>query len=84
MLRWTARTNKAAVALASGKTRAEVAQDAGVDESTVYRWLTNEEFSADVDRLTLMVDIAGESRAATAGKPSGQAEDTGGWLHSQR
>jgi len=58
---WSARRNKVALALAQGYTRQEAAADAGVGERTVYRWLDAPEFSAEVDRLSLMVDIAGRA-----------------------
>jgi hypothetical protein len=41
----------AAVALASGKTVAEAAAAASVDERTVYNWLTEPDFTAHVAEL---------------------------------
>lgn len=60
--RWTPKANAAAVALAEGKQRREVAAAIGVGEATIYRWLSLTEFKTEVDRLSLMIDIA--SRAA--------------------
>jgi hypothetical protein len=60
--RWSENASKAAIALAEGKTRKEVAFEHGIDERTVYRWLANEEFSAEVDRLSLMVGIASRAQ----------------------
>lgn len=59
--RWSEKATTAALALAEGKTRAEVATEAGVNESTIYRWLRDPEFGAEVDRLSLMVGIAGRA-----------------------
>lgn len=56
--RWTKRTQAAALSLADGKTRSQVAAEAEVTERAVYLWLANPEFSAEVDRLTLMMGIA--------------------------
>jgi len=56
--KWTEKSNMVAVALANGKTRAEAAEEAGINERTVYRWLDIPEFNQEVDRLSLMTDIA--------------------------
>jgi hypothetical protein len=55
---WTSTREKAAVALATGHTQLEVADIAGVADRTVRRWLDNPEFSAEVDRLSIMLGIA--------------------------
>lgn len=55
---WDEKRNKAAVMLASGHSKTETAQVIGVDRATVYYWLDIEEFSAEVDRLSLMVGVA--------------------------
>lgn len=59
--RWSRKREKAAIALAQGYTIAEVAEQVGVAERTVYRWKERLEFSSEVDRLSLMVDIAGRA-----------------------
>lgn len=56
--KWTSTREKAAMALSQGLTIAESAEQAGVAERTIYRWLDHPEFSAEVDRLTHMVNIA--------------------------
>ena len=58
VFRWTAAKSAAALALAEGKTRKEAAQEAEVTDRSVYSWLQDPEFSAEVDRLSLMVGIA--------------------------
>lgn len=55
---WTPKREKAAVALAAGYTQREAAEQAGVARATVQRWLLEMEFSAEVDRLSIMTDIA--------------------------
>lgn len=55
---WTEKASLAAVALAEGKTRKEAAEAADITERTLYRWLNDPEFSAEVDRLSLMVGVA--------------------------
>lgn len=55
---WTKSREEAALSLARGGTFAEAADMAGVAERTVYRWMNVPEFSEEVDRLTLMVDVA--------------------------
>lgn len=55
---WNAKTSAAALALADGKTQAEAATEADVTDRTIRRWLSDPEFSAEVDRLTLMTGIA--------------------------
>jgi transposase-like protein len=61
VFRWTPKTRAVASALAEGKTRAQVAAEHGVGLRTIYRWLTDPEFAAEVDRLSLMVDVAGRA-----------------------
>jgi len=56
--KWTEATGLAALALANGKTRKEAAIEADITDRTLYRWLQIPEFSAEVDRLSLMTDIA--------------------------
>lgn len=60
--RWTEKASAAAISLAEGKTRKDVVKEHAIAERTVYNWLANPEFRAEVDRLSLMVGIA--SRAA--------------------
>src|SRR5689334_10583927 len=58
---WTYKSSAAAVGLAEGKTRQEVAAEVGVTERTLYRWIADTEFWAEVNRLSLMVGIAGRA-----------------------
>ena len=55
---WDEAHTNAALALASGKTAAEAGEAAGVTDRTIRNWLQDVEFAAEVDRLTLMVDVS--------------------------
>lgn len=55
---WNQKRTAAAIGLADGKTQRAVAEEAGITERTLYNWLQHPEFSAEVDRLTLMMGIA--------------------------
>lgn len=59
--RWTKRRSDAAVLLAQGLTENETADTVKVAERTVQRWKHDTEFAAEVDRLTLMVNISGRA-----------------------
>lgn len=56
--RWSDNASAAAIALADGQTQRAVAKALDISEKTVYRWMKEPEFSAEVDRLTLMMGIA--------------------------
>jgi transposase-like protein len=56
--KWTPKASAAATALAEGKTREEVAKEIGISERTLYRWLTDDAFKAEVDNLSLMIGIS--------------------------
>ncbi len=58
---WNKKRELAAFSLATGETNKEAAEKAGVAERTIYNWLTYPEFSAEVDRLSLMIDIASKA-----------------------
>lgn len=55
---WTPKRTAAAMALAQGDTREQVASDVGVTRKTIYNWLLAADFAAEVDRLSSMVDIS--------------------------
>jgi transcriptional regulator with XRE-family HTH domain len=56
--KWTKTSDAVAADLAEGYTQAEVAARNGVSDRTIRRWLTDAEFSEEVDNLSLMVGIA--------------------------
>ena len=58
---WSTRRVKAALALAEGHTQQTVAETTGVCRKTICNWLCVPEFSAEVDRLSLMVGLASRS-----------------------
>lgn len=47
--------------LAEGYTFQQVAEKIGKTDRTIYRWMNDIEFSAEVDRLSLMVGIASKA-----------------------
>ena len=55
---WSPKRSEAAIELAQGKTRAAVALLVGVNERTIFKWMACPQFSAEVDRLSLMIGIA--------------------------
>lgn len=59
---WTEKRSTAALLLAEGRTQTSVAEMLRVSRRTIANWLLIPQFSAEVDRLSLMVAAA--SRAA--------------------
>lgn len=55
---WKPNRRKAVLALADGATQAEAAEAAEVTDRTIRTWLDHPDFAAEVDRLSLMTDIA--------------------------
>lgn len=55
---WTAAREKAAIALANGYNQRQAAEVAGVVDRTIRTWLAEPEFIEEIDRLSLMTDIA--------------------------
>ncbi|MCP9494075.1 MAG: hypothetical protein MSG64_06415 [Pyrinomonadaceae bacterium MAG19_C2-C3] len=56
--KWTENKTQAAIMLADGHTQVAVAKEVGVSDRTIRLWMADVEFSAEVDRLTLMMGIA--------------------------
>lgn len=56
--KWTANRRLAAISLGEGKTQKVVADEVGVTDRTIRLWLAEVEFSAEVDRLSLMTGIS--------------------------
>ena len=55
---WNPQRSQAAISLASGITQQATADEAGVDKRTITNWLLHPDFAAEVDRLSLMVDVS--------------------------
>jgi predicted transcriptional regulator len=55
---WTKERQTAALMLAEGHTQQEVANEVNVTDRTIRNWLSEEEFAAEVDRLSLMIGVA--------------------------
>ena len=56
--RWTRKKSQAALLLAQGFTQGEVAVEIGVTDRTIRRWKEQVDFASEVNRLSLMIDIA--------------------------
>ena len=55
---WSSKRQKAALALAEGKSQQAVADAIGVCRKTICNWLCVTAFAAEVDRLSCMIDIS--------------------------
>jgi transposase-like protein len=78
---WNDKSTIVALALANGKTQKQAAEEADISDRTVRRWLLDPDFSAEVDRLSLMTDIAGRAeRLRLAKRAVRQAIDDDGKL----
>jgi hypothetical protein len=55
---WTEQKTNVALGLAEGKSNRQVAKECELSEGTIRLWLQDPEFSEEVDRLTLMTDVA--------------------------
>lgn len=58
---WTESRSQAAVLLAEGHTQQETAARLEITDRVIRKWLAEPEFAAEVDRLSLMVGIAGRA-----------------------
>jgi hypothetical protein len=58
VFQWTPAKRAACAALAEGRTQKEAAQIAEVTDRSIRLWLDNPEFSAEVDKLTLLTGIS--------------------------
>lgn len=56
--KWTDKKEIAALSLARGDTQGEAAAKSGAGERTLRHWLAVPEFSQEVDRLSLMIEVA--------------------------
>lgn len=58
VFKWSEKSSQGAILLSQGFTQKEVAAEVEIDDRTIRRWLADADFSAEVDRLSLMVGIA--------------------------
>jgi hypothetical protein len=56
--KWNEKNGSAAIWLSQGFTHKEVAEKTEVTVRTIERWVADADFSAEVDRLSMMVGIA--------------------------
>lgn len=55
---WTPQREEAALVLARGGTRIKAAEAAHCNKATIYEWLKHPDFCAEIDRLSLMINIS--------------------------
>lgn len=61
VFKWNKKRSNVAIYLSMGLTVKEAAQKAGAGERTIYEWKKHLRFLAEIDRLSLMTDIAGRA-----------------------
>ena len=66
--KWSTTRERAALALAEGKTQRDAAADAGCGERTIRTWLSIPEFAEEVDRLTMLTGIAAKAERLRTAK----------------
>jgi hypothetical protein len=82
--KWSENRTMAAIGLAQGKTQTQVAEDCDIDRRTIQRWLAHPEFSAEIDRLSLMVGVASRAeRLRIAQRVVRQKTDETGLLETK-
>lgn len=71
--------------LASGEPKTTVSETVGIDRVTLYHWLAHPDFSAEVDRLSLMVHVSSRAeRLRIAMRLVKQRIDAEGNIHSDK
>ncbi len=81
---WTPEKVEAAMLLAEGYTFQQVAKQIGKTDRTLYRWMTDIEFSAEIDRLSLMVGIASKAERLRLAKRIVRAKCTSDIMASDK
>lgn len=84
VFKWTPERSAAAVMLAEGYTHKQVAAEVKKSDRTIRLWLAEVEFSAEVDRLTLMVGIASKAERLRLAKRVIRQADHGGLIITDR
>lgn len=82
---WTQKKEMAALSLAKGETQIEAAEQAGVTDRAIRKWLNVPEFSEEVDRLSLMIEAASRAyRLRIANRAIRQMVKDGGFVATNR
>lgn len=81
---WNEKTSEAAMLLAQGFTNREVSEKVNVSERTLYRWQTDIDFSAEVDRLSLMLGIAARAERLRMAQRVARQKTTGGTIDTDK
>jgi transposase-like protein len=81
---WTGEKVEAALMLAEGYTYEQVAKEIDKTKKTIYRWMMDTEFSAEVDRLSLMCGIASKAERLRLAKRIVRAKSTSDIMASDK
>jgi predicted transcriptional regulator len=83
--KWTENKVQASALLADGRTQVDVAAECGVTDRTIRLWLQEEEFSKEVDRLSLIMGIASRAeRLRLAKRVIRQLTGADGYLRTEK
>jgi hypothetical protein len=83
--KWNELRSQVAVELAQGRTQREVAEEFEIGVRTIRNWLQHPGFSAEVDRLSLMVGIASRAeRLRIAMRVARQSVQDDGKVNTRR
>lgn len=83
--KWTNKKEIAALSLAGGDTQEEAAAKSGAAERTIRYWLSVPEFSQEVDRLSLMIEVASRAyRLRIANRVIRQRVREGGFIMTEK
>jgi len=81
---WTPEKCEAVMMLAEGYTYKQVGSQINKTEKTIYRWMLDTEFSAEVDRLSLMAGIASKAERLRLAKRIVRAKCTSDIMASDK
>lgn len=81
---WNEKTSESAMLLAQGYTNREVSEKVGVAERTLYRWQTDINFSAEVDRLSLMLGVAARAERLRMAQRVARQKSLGGIIETEK
>ena len=82
--KWTRVRENAALLLSQAETQQVVARELGISDRTIRRWLNDIEFSAEVDRLTLLLGISSKAARLRIAMRAINQKTTGKILKTER
>lgn len=85
LFEWSPKREVAALSLARGDTEMEASDKAAVSRRTIQRWKATPEFAEEVDRLSLMIEVASRAhRLRIANKVIRQMVQGGGAIPTSK